>query len=95
MYPYVTNEIDAYFCSFSSTCLLAQPLGSFIGFNNNHWYCWCCHQAWSANIFSTVGDMFPKTTIATITGIGEMVGGIGLFIINKGSGTLFDFKTQI
>lgn len=26
------------------------------------------HQAWSANIFSTVGDMFPKSAIATITG---------------------------
>ena len=36
--------------------------------------------------------MFPKTTIATITGIGGMAGGIGSFIINKGSGTLFDFS---
>ena len=32
------------------------------------------HQAWSANIFSTVGDMFPKSAIATITGIGGMAG---------------------
>ena len=42
------------------------------------------HQAWSANIFSTVGDMFPKKTIATITGIGGMAGGMGSVIINKG-----------
>lgn len=47
------------------------------------------HQAWSANIFSTVGDMFPKSTIATITGIGNMAGGIGSFLINKGAGMLF------
>ena len=48
------------------------------------------HQSWSANIFSTVGDMFPKSTIATVTGIGGMAGGIGSFIIQKGAGLLFD-----
>lgn len=47
------------------------------------------HQAWSANIFSTVGDMFPKSTIATITGIGNMAGGIASFLINWGAGLLF------
>lgn len=50
------------------------------------------HQAWSANIFSTVGDVFPKRAIATITGIGGMAGGIGSFIINKSSGKLFDYS---
>ena len=49
------------------------------------------HQAWSANIFSTVGDMFPKSTIATITGIGAMAGGLGSMLINKISGNLFDY----
>lgn len=49
------------------------------------------HQAWSANLFSTVGDMFPKSTIATITGIGAMVGGIASFLINYGSGKLFTY----
>ncbi|MCQ2148864.1 MAG: MFS transporter [Bacteroidales bacterium] len=48
------------------------------------------HQAWSANIFSTVGDMFPKSTIATVTGIGGMAGGLGSFFIQKGAGMLFD-----
>jgi len=52
------------------------------------------HQAWSANIFSTIGDMFPRSAIATVTGIGGMAGGIGSFIINKGSGVLFDFTEQ-
>ena len=50
------------------------------------------HQAWSANIFSTIGDMFPKSAIATITGIGGMAGGIGSVFINKGSGLLFDYS---
>jgi len=49
------------------------------------------HQAWSANIFSTIGDMFPKSTIATITGIGAMAGGLGSMLINKISGNLFDY----
>ena len=49
------------------------------------------HQAWSANLFSTIGDMFPKSTIATITGIGAMVGGVGSFLINKGAGMLFTY----
>jgi ACS family hexuronate transporter-like MFS transporter len=49
------------------------------------------HQAWSANIFSTVGDMFPKSTIATITGIGAMAGGLGSMLINKISCMLFTY----
>jgi len=81
------------FAFFPLLALLAQPLGSItfwipviiIGIAG------AAHQAWSANIFSTVGDMFPKSAIATITGIGGMAGGLGSFFINKGSGMLFDF----
>ena len=29
------------------------------------------HQAWSANVYSVVGDMFPKSTIGTLTGIAQ------------------------
>jgi ACS family hexuronate transporter-like MFS transporter len=35
------------------------------------------HQAWSANIFTTVSDMFPKKAIASVTGIGGMFGALG------------------
>ena len=35
------------------------------------------HQAWSANIFTTVSDMFPKKTTASVTGIGGLFGGLG------------------
>ncbi|MGN0852072.1 MAG: MFS transporter [Kiritimatiellia bacterium] len=53
------------------------------------------HQAWSANIFSTVGDMFPKSTIASVTGMGAMAGGVGSFIINRYAGSLFTYaETQ-
>lgn len=35
------------------------------------------HQAWSANIFTTVSDMFPKSSTASVTGIGGLFGGVG------------------
>jgi MFS transporter, ACS family, hexuronate transporter len=35
------------------------------------------HQAWSANIFTTVSDMFPKGATGSVTGIGGMAGGLG------------------
>ncbi|HEX3384304.1 MAG TPA: MFS transporter [Mucilaginibacter sp.] len=35
------------------------------------------HQAWSANIFTTVSDMFPKKTVGSVTGIGGMFGSVG------------------
>jgi ACS family hexuronate transporter-like MFS transporter len=35
------------------------------------------HQAWSANIFTTVSDMFPKKAVGSVVGIGGMFGGVG------------------
>jgi ACS family hexuronate transporter-like MFS transporter len=40
------------------------------------------HQAWSANIFTTVSDMFPKKAIASVTGIGGMFGGLGGILLS-------------
>ena len=72
--------------------LAAQPLGGIsywmpvllIGIGAS------AHQAWSANIFTTVSDMFPKKAIASVVGIGGMAGGIGGVIITKIGGALFD-----
>ena len=36
--------------------------------------------------------MFPKSAVATITGIGGMAGGISSFMINKGAGVLFTYS---
>jgi ACS family hexuronate transporter-like MFS transporter len=84
------------FAFFPLLALLAQPLGYI-----SYWIpvviigiAGAAHQAWSANIFSTVGDMFPQKAIATITGIGGMAGGISAFIINKSSGMLFDYTQK-
>ncbi|MCR6651910.1 MAG: MFS transporter [Cellvibrionaceae bacterium] len=72
--------------------LLAQPLGhiSFwvpvllIGLGAS------AHQAWSANIFTTVSDMFPKHAVASVVGIGGMAGGMSGVLMSKIGGWLFD-----
>lgn len=35
------------------------------------------HQAWSANLFTTVSDMFPKKAVSSVVGIGGMAGSLG------------------
>jgi ACS family hexuronate transporter-like MFS transporter len=42
------------------------------------------HQAWSANIFTTVSDMFPKRSIGSVTGIGGMFGSVGGVLLSLG-----------
>ncbi|WP_301923607.1 MFS transporter [Ferruginibacter sp.] len=49
------------------------------------------HQAWSANIYTTVSDLFPKTAVASVTGIGGMFGALGGILIAKTAGNLFDY----
>ena len=48
------------------------------------------HQAWSANIFTTASDMFPKRAVASITGIGGMAGAVGGIIMSQLAGPLLD-----
>lgn len=84
------------FAFFPLLVLLAQPLGTIspwfpvilIGIGG------AAHQSWSANIFSTVGDMFPKSAIASITGIGGMAGGVGSMILQKVAGNLFVYADR-
>jgi len=89
-----TGRIKAMFviALFPLVVLLAQPFG-YISF-------WvpvfligigaAAHQAWSANIFTTVSDMFPKKAIGSVVGIGGMAGGLGGVLITKVGGYLFD-----
>ena len=77
---------------FPLVVLAAQPLGSYtfwipvilIGIGAS------AHQAWSANIFTTVSDMFPKKAIGSVIGIGGMAGGFGGVVMSKLGGALFD-----
>ena len=96
MHPYSGRMLAMLiFAFFPIAALFAQPLG--LNFNNPWWpailigLAAAGHQAWSANLFSTIGDMFPKSTIASITGIGTMAGGIGSMIVQKVAGNLFTY----
>lgn len=78
---------------FPLVVLLAQPFGSIsywvpvllIGVGAS------AHQAWSANLFTTVSDMFPKKAVASVVGIGGMAGGLGGVLVSKLGGWLFDY----
>ena len=99
MHPYSGRMLAMLiFAFFPIAALFAQPLGVHL---DSPWWpailiglAAAGHQAWSANLFSTVGDMFPKSTIATITGIGAMAGGLGSMIVQKVAGTLFTYAEE-
>ncbi|UEG49382.1 MFS transporter [Ferruginibacter lapsinanis] len=48
------------------------------------------HQAWSANLFTTVSDMFPKSAVGSVTGIGAAAGGLGGVLVQLLAGGLED-----
>ncbi|MEO5892047.1 MAG: MFS transporter [Ferruginibacter sp.] len=72
--------------------LLSQPFGHYsfwvpvvlIGIGT------AAHQAWSANIFTTVSDMFPRKAVGSVVGLGGMAGGLGGVLVSKCGGWLFD-----
>ena len=49
------------------------------------------HQAWSANIFTTVSDAFPKRAVSSVTGIGGFAGAIGGAFISYIAGAVLEF----
>jgi len=75
----------------------AQALGQY-----GYWYAVIiigfaasAHQAWSANLFTTTSDMFPKKAVASITGIGGMAGGLGGILVSRAAGWLLDHYKAI
>jgi MFS transporter, ACS family, hexuronate transporter len=52
------------------------------------------HQAWSANIFTTVSDMFPKRAVASVTGLGGMAGAVGGILVARVAGLLLQHFTE-
>lgn len=49
------------------------------------------HQAWSANIFTTVSDAFPKRVVSSVTSIGGMAGALGGAFVSILAGNLLEF----
>jgi ACS family hexuronate transporter-like MFS transporter len=48
------------------------------------------HQAWSANLFTTTSDMFPRRAVASLVGVGGMAGSVGGFFFPRFAGSLLD-----
>jgi ACS family hexuronate transporter-like MFS transporter len=49
------------------------------------------HQAWAAIVFTTVSDIFPKSAVASVTGIAGMAGAFGGMIFPVVTGKILDF----
>jgi ACS family hexuronate transporter-like MFS transporter len=41
------------------------------------------HQGWSANLYTTTSDVFPRQAVASVTGIGGALGGLGGVIFSS------------
>ena len=48
------------------------------------------HQGWSANLFTTTSDMFPRKAIGSIVGLGGMAGAVGGMLIATLAGFLLE-----
>ncbi|MGA2624924.1 MAG: MFS transporter [Bacteroidota bacterium] len=49
------------------------------------------HQGWSANLFTTASDMFPKRAIGSVVGLGGMAGSIGGMVFSASAGYILEW----
>lgn len=70
----------------------------FVQYTNNVWaavalisLAAAAHQAWSANIYTTGSDMFPKRAVSSVIGIGGMAGSVGGIVFPFFVGWLLDY----
>jgi ACS family hexuronate transporter-like MFS transporter len=49
------------------------------------------HQGWSANLFTTVSDMFPKKAVGSVVGLGGMAGSVGGMIFSTSAGYILEW----
>jgi ACS family hexuronate transporter-like MFS transporter len=78
-------------------CALVILPVSYVAFTENKWIAVVLigiaaagHQAWSANLFTIVSDLFPKKAVASVTGIGGMVGALAGIVSDKALGRVLD-----
>ena len=84
------------FALFPLLGIFAQPLGAFspwivviiIGIMG------AAHQSWSANLFTVGSDLFNRNSVATITGINGLAGGLSCLLINWLSGMLITYAND-
>ncbi|WP_372751100.1 MFS transporter [Labilibaculum sp.] len=78
-------------------CALCIAPVAFAALTDNVWIAVCLialasggHQAWSANLFTLVSDVMPKKAVASVVGIGGMVGAVAGMIVDFAMGTGLD-----
>jgi ACS family hexuronate transporter-like MFS transporter len=52
------------------------------------------HQGWSANLFTTVSDMFPQRAVGSVVGLGGMLGAVGGMCIAKAAGHILEWTNK-
>ncbi len=80
------------------TCALAVVPIFLVAYVHDEWtsiallsLATAAHQGWSANLFTTVSDMFPRTEVASVTGIGGTAGAIGGALIAMAAGFILQY----
>ena len=76
--------------------LLAVPV-MFAAFASNVWLAvliigvaTAAHQGFSANLYALPGDVFPRSAVGSVVGIGGMLGGVGGMIFSKYTGQVLE-----
>ena len=79
-------------------CALSVVPIFLVAYVNNEWasiallsLATASHQGWSANLFTTVSDMFPRNEVASVTGIGGTAGAIGGALIAAAAGLILQY----
>ena len=49
------------------------------------------HQGWSANLFTTASDMFPRNAVGSVVGLGGMAGAVGGMLLAASAGFLLEW----
>lgn len=78
-------------------CALAVLPVFLINYTTNMWVAvgllglaTAAHQGWSANLLTTASDMFPRTAVGSVTGIGGMAGAVGAIVLAKRIGAILE-----
>lgn len=80
-------------------CVLPVALINFVGSNIAFTvtalsFATAAHQGWSANLYTTVSDTFPRSVVASVTGLGGCAGAIGGMLVAKTIGWWLDFSDK-
>ncbi len=79
------------------TCAIAVLPVYFVVQSNSLWgaiallsLATAAHQGWSANLFTTASDMFPRRAVGAVVGIGGLAGAVGGVLFQALTGVVLD-----